>query len=169
MLLLFWRVYPAIIHDLPHFLKLYWKRIHSTWDSDCWIQWHSHEKTWSCHQEMPNNWERQANIKDQMQQSPFNKGSASLWIPSSWNQKVKKCVHKSLPLIHILSQINPTDMLPFYFCKIHFNISISPTHRFSKWYLSLRFSYQIFLSHVCQMPHPCQNESFIRAWKKWVK
>jgi hypothetical protein len=40
-----------------------------------------------------------------------------------WDHKVHYCVHKSLPLIPILGQINPVHDTPSYFSKIHLSIT----------------------------------------------
>jgi hypothetical protein len=59
------------------------------------------------------------------EQSPCweaNSFSASQEIPHTvWNPKVHHRVHKSPPLVSILSQISPVHSL-FYFLNIHFNI-----------------------------------------------
>jgi len=81
-----------------------------------------------------------------------------------WNPKVHYSVHKILPLIPTLSQMQPFHNSPPYFPKIHSNIFPS-TRKSSKWYLPFRFSNKntacIFrLYHACYIPLPISFSLF---------
>jgi hypothetical protein len=85
--------------------------------------------------------------------------AATQELPSIlWNLKVHYRVHKSPPLVPILSQINPVHTPPSYFSKIHF-IILPPTSRSFQWSLSFGLSHQnpiqiYLLPHTCYMPCP---------------
>jgi len=89
-----------------------------------------------------------------------NRFSASQEIPRIlWNPKVHYSIHKCLPSVPILSQIDPVHVPRSYFLKIHLNIILSVMPGSSKWSLSLRFPhhnpvYTAPLPHMCCMPCP---------------
>jgi hypothetical protein len=75
-----------------------------------------------------------------------------------WNPKVHYRVHKSPPLLSILTHINTIYTIPSYLSDIHFNIVRSPTSVSSQWSLTFWLSHQypiciLLLLHSCYMPH----------------
>jgi hypothetical protein len=64
-------------------------------------------------------------------------------LPSiSWNPKVQDRIHKSSPLVPILSPINPVHSIPSYLSKIQFDSVQPPTSWSSQWSLSFWLSHQ---------------------------
>jgi hypothetical protein len=57
------------------------------------------------------------------------------------NLKVHHRVHKSPPLLPVLSQIDPVHNISSYLSKIHFNIVHPHTSWSSQWFLSFWLSY----------------------------
>jgi hypothetical protein len=87
-----------------------------------------------------------------MEQNPFEKPVDPLLIKIPyilWNLEVHYHVYKSLKIVSVLIQMNPTYVLASCFHKIHFNIIVSSTPLSSKWLLL-----QVFQPSICRHISP---------------
>jgi hypothetical protein len=89
----------------------------------------------------------------------FTKTSYPSLTPRHQNPKVHHRIYTCLPLVPILSQLNPVYTPSASFPKIH-SYPIAPsTSRSPEWSLSFGLSHQnlahvSLLSHACHVPHP---------------
>jgi hypothetical protein len=85
--------------------------------------------------------------------------AATRELPSIlWNPEIRYHVHKSPPLVPILSHSQPIHTIPSYLTKINFNIVHPLTSWSSQWSLSFWLSHQYpicipLLPHSCYMPY----------------
>ena len=92
--------------------------------------------------------------------------SASKEIPRIlWNPKVHYCIHKCLPPVPVLSQINPVHSHTSHFLKILLNIIFPSMPRSSKCSHSIRFPHQnpVYISTLrctCHVPRPTHSSRF---------
>jgi hypothetical protein len=82
-------------------------------------------------------------VTNSMEQSPSSEAISSADQQIScllWTQKVHYCVHKSLSLDCVLSQLNLVHILTYYFFKIHSNALLPSMLMSSKWFIPFSFS-----------------------------
>jgi hypothetical protein len=92
--------------------------------------------------------------------------AATQALPSiSWSPKVHYHVHKSPPLVPILSQINSIHTVPTYVSKIHFIIVHSHTFWSSQWSLSFWPSHQY---PICMSLLPHSRYMYCQSLTPWL-
>jgi hypothetical protein len=111
-----------------------------------------------------------------MEQSPSSEAlsqSSQEIVRLLWKQKFHYSVHKSPPLVPILSQTNPVPTFPSYSPNKHSNI-LPSTPRSSEWSLLFRFSNKNVArishrSHACYKPRRSHSPWFYHPNKYLVK
>jgi len=112
----------------------------------------------------------------QLTLSELHKKSPIIYRPP----KVHYCVHSILPLVPILSQMNPIHTLPKYSFKIHFNIILPPTPDLPSGFFPSPFPTKILHAFLlCPMYATCSYHLTIlgmitriygeqKSWRSWL-
>jgi hypothetical protein len=111
-------------------------------------------------------------VEEQSPSWEANSHSASQGIPQLlWNLMVYYHIHKSPPLVPILSQMHPVHSFPPCFPKIHSDIILPSILRSAKCSLPFRFSDQsnvcIYLFLACYMSRPSHPPLFVHPNNIW--
>ena len=81
-----------------------------------------------------------------------------------WNSKVRCHIHKCLPLVPILSQIDPVHALTTHFLNINLNIILPSTPGLLCGLFPSSFPtktlHNLSSPHTCYMPHPSHSYRF---------
>jgi len=85
-----------------------------------------------------------------------------------WNPKVHYRIHKSLPIVHVVSEKNSIHAAQSHFSMTRFNIIIPSTLWSLKLLLSIRFLDQcpVYISslpHTCHVPRPYLSSRLVRS------
>jgi hypothetical protein len=108
-------------------------------------------------------------------QNPKSRSTIQEFLDVLWSPQVHYCVHKSPPLVPILSQMNPMQNTSSYFSEIHLHIILPSMSRSSQLSRSLCFptkTLYALLQYFCYIPcpsnPPCLRDFFYTWWRMQV-